>query len=86
LRALHFQALRVARRLVRMFLPGLEKQPMPSHQAGMVGFVKQLVDECAWGDVTYPGLGISSSRVAAIDNVSLYRGQCVVRKSRHVAT
>jgi hypothetical protein len=80
LRALHFQALRVARRLVRMFLPGLEKQPMPSHQAGMVGFVKQLVDECAWGDVTYPGLGISSSRESLIESISFHRGQCVVRK------
>lgn len=86
LRTLHFQALRVARRLARSLLPGLERQPLPSHQAGMVGFVKQLVDECAWGDVTYPGLGITSSRVAAIENVSFYRGQCVVRKSRHVAT
>jgi hypothetical protein len=83
LRALHFQALRVARGLARMFLPGLEKQPLPSHQAGMVGFVKQLVDECAWGDVTYPGLGIASTDVASIDNVCFYRGQCVVRKSRH---
>ena len=78
LRALHFQTLRVARRP--------QKQPLPSHQAGMVGFVKQLVDECAWGDVTYLGLDISSSRVAAIDNVSFHRGQCVVRNSRHVAT
>jgi hypothetical protein len=53
---------------------------MPSHQAGMVGFVKQLVDECAWGDVTYPGLGISSSRESLIESISFHRGQCVVRK------
>ena len=80
LRALHFQALRVARRLARALLPGLERQPLPSHQAGMVGFVKQLVDECAWGDVTYPGLGISSSRESLIESISFHRGQCVVRK------
>jgi SAM-dependent methyltransferase len=80
LRALHFQALRVARRLARGLLPGLVKQPLPSHQAGMVGFVKQLVDECAWGDITFPGLGVTSSRTAAIDSISFHRGQCVVRK------
>ena len=84
LRALHFQALRVARRLARAFLPGLVKQPLPSHQAGMVGFVKQLVDECAWGDVTYPGLGVASTRQASIDSISFHRGQCVVRKSASV--
>lgn len=81
LRALHFQVLRVVRRLVRGFLPGLVKQPLTSHQAGMVGFVKQLVDECAWGDVTYPGLGVASTRPASIDSISFHRGQCVVRKS-----
>ena len=80
LRALHFQTLRVVRRLARLVLPGLEKQALPSHQAGMVGFVKQLVDECAWGDVTYPGLGITSSRTSSIESVSFHRGQCVVRK------
>jgi hypothetical protein len=45
-----------------------------------VGFVKQLVDECAWGDITSPGLGVTSSRTAAIDSISFHRGQCVVRK------
>lgn len=80
LRALHFQALRVARRLARGLFPALEKQPLLSHQAGMVGFVKQLVDECAWGDVTYPGLGIASSRESAMESISFHRGQCVVRK------
>jgi SAM-dependent methyltransferase len=81
LRALHFQSLRVARRLARGLLPGLAKRPIVSHQHGMVGFVKQLVDECAWGDITQPNLGIASSRRASIDSVSFHRGQCVVRKS-----
>jgi hypothetical protein len=83
LRALHFQGLRVARRLARTFLPGLLKRPLTSHQAGMVGFVKQLVDECAWGDVTFPGLGVKSTLTTNIDSVSFHRGQCVVRKVRN---
>ncbi|MFM8769290.1 MAG: class I SAM-dependent methyltransferase, partial [Rubrivivax sp.] len=81
LRALHFQSLRVARRLARGLWPGWARRPLASHQSGMVGFVKQLVDECAWGDVTYPGLGVASSRQACIESISFHRGQCVVRKS-----
>ncbi len=86
LRAMHFQALRVARRLVRTLLPGIHKRPLPSHQHGMVGFVKQLIDECAWGDVSFPGLGIASSRASAIESITFHRGQCVVRKGRHAST
>lgn len=82
LRALHFQSLRLARRVASGLLPGWAKRPLSSHQSGMVGFVKQLVDECAWGDVTYPGLGVTSARRTAIESISFHRGQCVVRKWR----
>ena len=34
----------------------------PNHSYGMVGFVKQLVDECGMGDITKPGRGISPYR------------------------
>lgn len=51
-----------------------------SHRYGMVGFVKQLVDECAMGDITAPGRGISPPRGPKIRSVTFSQGQCVVRK------
>jgi SAM-dependent methyltransferase len=52
-----------------------------SHQHGMVGFVKELVDECGMGDVTMPGRGISPSRLSKFDALHLFRGQVFVVKT-----
>jgi len=69
----------------RLFRGGAKSKPatnvLPSHQGGMVGFVKQLVDECAMGDITMPGLGISPPRSTSIRSVCFSHGQCVVRKA-----
>jgi len=46
--------------LQRLGLRKARKQPLFSHQHGMVGFIKQLVDECGVVDATYPVLALAS--------------------------
>lgn len=44
---------KLGRRASRELMP----RRFPSHDYGMVGFVKQLVDECGMSDITAPGRG-----------------------------
>ena len=48
---------------------------MPSHDAGMVGFVKQLTDEL------HAGAGTSDGRVSKFASVTLHVGLCIIRKA-----
>lgn len=48
---------------------------MPSHDAGMVGFVKQLVDEL------HADLSTAEPRVSKFASITMYPGLCVVRKA-----
>ena len=54
---------RFVRRLGWANLPSAPHQitspDFAAHNFGMVGFVKELVDEVAWSDVTFPGRGNS---------------------------
>jgi SAM-dependent methyltransferase len=52
----------------------------PPHGAGMIGFVKELVDECGMGDITKPGLGISPYRESLFELVQVSHGMVVVVK------
>jgi SAM-dependent methyltransferase len=52
------------------------------HRFGMVGFVKELVDETAMNDITFPGLGISPFRPSRIARLEISLGQVFVMKSR----
>ena len=56
------------------------KQPLPNHNYGMVGFIKQLIDECGMEDITKPGRGISPSRQSLIENMQISFGQVFVKK------
>jgi len=46
---------------------------MPSHDAGMVGFVKQLTDEL------HAGVGSTDGRVSKFAGVALHVGLCIIR-------
>jgi hypothetical protein len=53
---------------------------MPSHDAGMVGFIKQLIDELGADDIK-EGYTSPPIRRSKISEISLYLGLCVVRKA-----
>jgi hypothetical protein len=57
------------------------KVPMPGHGYGMVGFVKQLVDEQAAGDVTRSGWKGSGSRGTRFKDMTIAPGLVFVRKA-----
>lgn len=68
---------RFGRRLARSLPP----PRLPSHDYGMVGFVKQLIDECAMPDVTAPGRGgLQPSRPSGIERMRVSVGHVFVFK------
>ena len=54
-----------------------------AHNFGMVGFVKELVDEVAWSDITFPDRGNGSlpRRPSIIHEIKLSVGQVFVMKA-----
>ena len=52
-----------------------------SHDHGMAGFVKQLVDECGIGDATLPGYGIEPARTSMIRSMEVLHGHVFVHKA-----
>jgi hypothetical protein len=59
--------------------PDTERR-MPSHDAGMVGFIKQLIDELAVADIT-EGYAEPPLRESKFAEMFLYVGLCIVRKA-----
>jgi SAM-dependent methyltransferase len=59
----------------------------PSHDYGMVGFIKQLVDHAATDDITKPGMttGPVLHRMLEIDTITIVHGQVFVIKNRDAA-
>jgi SAM-dependent methyltransferase len=54
---------------------------LPSHDFGMVGFVKQLIDECGMTDVTAPGRGgLSPARSSIIEKMRISTGHVFIYK------
>ena len=53
------------------------------HNYGMVGFVKELVDEVAWPDITFPERGNSGlpRRASMIREMTVYCGQAFLVKA-----
>jgi SAM-dependent methyltransferase len=52
-----------------------------SHQSGMVGFVKQLLDECALRDILHPKFGVPGSRRDYIRSIHFSNGLAIIEKS-----
>jgi len=53
----------------------------PSHDLGMVGFLKQLVDECALPDIFHPRFGRPETRRCWIRNLHISSGLVIIEKS-----
>lgn len=53
----------------------------PSHDCGMVGFVKQLLDECAMPDICHPRYGVARTRKSWIGSMNFIAGLLIIEKS-----
>jgi hypothetical protein len=62
--------------------PANRKNSFPSHSSGMVGFIKQLVDECGMGDITFPGWGVGAPRESRFQRMHISHGQVLVQKRK----
>ena len=51
-----------------------------AHNFGMVGLIKELVDECGMRDITHAKHGVPPWRESRIEEMSLRHGQAFVRK------
>jgi hypothetical protein len=56
------------------------KRRHPSHQYGMVGFIKELVDECAMMDITRDDFGVGPQRPSRFEWLRLSLGHAIIRK------
>ena len=54
-----------------------------SHDYGMVGFVKELIDECGMGDITHPKWGTAPQQSSRICRMQISHGHVIVFKSHH---
>lgn len=52
-----------------------------SHNYGMVGVIKELVDEAGMGDITHPEFGISPHRPSKFAEMNIFHGQVIIVKS-----
>ena len=61
------------------------RKSFPSHQAGMVGFIKELVDECGMPDITDPRFGLGPQRPSRIAQLSIGVGLVIATKPDRAA-
>jgi len=57
-----------------------------SHPFGMVGFIKELVDECGIGDITHPRFGIPPVRPSSIAQMTVRPGLVLITKAAGTGT
>lgn len=58
------------------------KRRLASHDYGMVGLVKQLVDECGMGDITHPRFGKGIHAPSRIGRMQISHGHVIVLKAK----
>lgn len=63
--------------------PRIDSTDFANHNFGMVGFIKELIDEVAWPDITHPVHSGShmSQRPSTIRSIQLTLGQAFIRKT-----
>lgn len=75
------QGRHVLRKYLRGVVNRMVRVKFPSHQRGLVGFVKQLVDEAAMQDVTYPSWGTPPYRNSRFAYMQISNGQVFIIKA-----
>jgi len=53
-----------------------------NHNYGMVGFIKELIDECGATDISHPELGVGSPRESKFNFVAVYPGIVFIKKQK----
>lgn len=69
------------RRLVRAASNRMVRMRFRSHQQGLVGFVKQLVDEAGMEDITHPSWGTPPARPSKFEYIRISHGQVFIAKA-----
>ncbi|WP_288948404.1 class I SAM-dependent methyltransferase [uncultured Paracoccus sp.] len=59
----------------------LVRRRFGGHDRGMVGFVKELIDECGAEDMTHPDFGTGTPRRSRFDWMRISLGHVVIRKA-----
>ena len=59
----------------------LQNQRFPSHDFGMVGFVKELIDECGMSDLTFPERGLPPHRPSKFKSMKVTLGHVIIVKA-----
>jgi hypothetical protein len=57
------------------------KKRFPSHSYGMVGFVKELIDEMAMADITCQGMGTGTFQLSLFKQIYVNQGHVIVFKA-----
>lgn len=73
--------LSVLRWLVSMLKKILLWRRFESHDFGMVGFVKELIDECGMADITHPTHGIGNQRASKFRELRISQSHLFVIKA-----
>jgi len=68
-------------RLVTVFRNRMIRRSFPSHTFGMVGFIKELVDEVAMADITNLEKGAPPQKESRIRCLHIKHGQVIVEKT-----
>ena len=71
----------VLRRVVRAVMNRLVRMKFRSHMHGLVGFVKQLVDEAGMDDITHPAWGTPPPRESKFRYIQISHGQVFIAKA-----
>jgi len=53
----------------------------PSHDYGMVGFIKELIDECGMSDITDEKEGTGSKQDSRFEKMQIIPGQVIIKKA-----
>ena len=69
------------RKLVGWMRWNLVRRRFHGHDRGMVGFVKELIDECGAEDMTHPALGTGMPRSSRFEWMRISLGHVVIRKA-----
>ena len=69
------------RRVLRGVMNRLVRTKFRSHVHGVVGFVKQLVDEAGMDDITHPAWGTPPARASKFSYMRISHGQVVIEKA-----
>ena len=75
------QASSGVRRVLAWGMNHLVRRKFPSHQMGLVGFVKQLVDEAGMDDITCPPWGSPPYRPSRFARLEITHGQAFIIKA-----